>query len=340
MSIAGFIEFPGSQENEPDRLRLAKVRGNGRVKRGKRKGALPKDSMRLSMTGGPRQSLNTTEAITQLRQSSQIAMGTEVRRLDIKTPLAQEGIQRLLPMLCTIGNPSPLTAAVGMAENGQPLLINFQKKSTWNLVVEGPTGCGKSELLRTLAVGLAASSRQAHLQLMGIDIGGRELALLEGLPHMLTDLASDKQFAYEMTDWLAGEVVRRKKTGIHDPHIFLLVDDAEALLGNIEKEILVNLSLIGGQGCLAGVHLIMASRRAVSSPGEDLFNPRSTVKAIPAWQQGRGNSQVIKTPGTFMFKVGEKKTIVQAAWLTAQDLNTATDHIQAGWRTGDRPLTQ
>jgi hypothetical protein len=219
---------------------------------------------------------------------------------------------------------------------GRPLLLNLTKASTWNLLVYAPKGYGKSELIRTLMMSLALTSRRSHMGMLGIDIGGRELAVLESLPHALTDLATEPKFAGEIITWLSQEAGRRLVAGVDSPHLVLLIDDLAWITDKREKHALAALEHIGEVGVDVGVHFIAAAQAPLPAALRDLADHRGVVEVVP------DESTFLKSKnsvGRFQFTTSTDINTADVAWLSLRDLDTASKLAAAGWRaTGMSPL--
>lgn len=103
-------------------------------------------------------------------------------------------------------------AVLGAGPHG-PLAVDLAADGP-HLLVEGGTGSGKSELLRSLAASLAAADRPDRLSLVLVDGAGAErgegLRLCTDLPHVSTYLAaSDPVRMREFAQALSSELKRR-----------------------------------------------------------------------------------------------------------------------------------
>ena len=82
-------------------------------------------------------------------------------------------------------------------------------------LVVGATGSGKSELLRTLVLGLALTHSPEDLNFVLVDFkGGATFLGLDRLPHtsaVITNLADELPLVDRMQDALQGEIVRRQE---------------------------------------------------------------------------------------------------------------------------------
>ena len=79
----------------------------------------------------------------------------------------------------------------------------------------GATGSGKSELLRTLVLGLAATHSSETLNFVLVDFkGGATFASLDRLPHtaaVITNLDDELPLVDRMGDAINGELIRRQE---------------------------------------------------------------------------------------------------------------------------------
>jgi S-DNA-T family DNA segregation ATPase FtsK/SpoIIIE len=98
---------------------------------------------------------------------------------------------RLLPLLRQLQqntNPKhaypPVTAALGLAEDGAPLLIRLPSPDVAHILVSGTTGSGKTVLLQAMILSLAMSSTPSDISLVLIDPKTTAFRPFDGLPHL------------------------------------------------------------------------------------------------------------------------------------------------------------
>ena len=112
-----------------------------------------------------------------------------------------------------------LRVPIGNDADGQPVELDIKESAQGGMgphgLVVGATGSGKSELLRTLVLGLAITHSAEDLNFVLVDFkGGATFLGLDRLPHVsavITNLADELPLVDRMRDALHGEVVRRQE---------------------------------------------------------------------------------------------------------------------------------
>ncbi len=103
----------------------------------------------------------------------------------------------LLPLLQGMHNVPPVTAILGIADDGVPLLIRLPSPDVAHVLVAGTTGSGKTTLLRAMILSLAYFNHPSTLTFLLIDPKGRAFADLGGLPHLARPVVTDPTEAVE-----------------------------------------------------------------------------------------------------------------------------------------------
>ncbi|MFI7077053.1 type VII secretion protein EccCa [Micromonospora sp. NPDC049903] len=220
-------------------------------------------------------------------------------------PDAATGAEPGLPELLGIGDPEGFTTEqgwaprsardrlrvpIGVGADGAAVELDLKESAQDGMgphgLLIGATGSGKSELLRTLVVGLAATHSSEQLNFVLVDFkGGATFASFDRLPHtaaVITNLADALPLVDRMVDAINGELVRRQEllrragnfAGLRDyeraraagsalaplPSLLLVCDEFSELLS--AKPDFVDLFVqIGRLGRSLGVHLLLASQR-------------------------------------------------------------------------------
>ncbi|MET9886709.1 type VII secretion protein EccCa [Streptomyces sp. NPDC006430] len=183
-----------------------------------------------------------------------------------------------------------LRVPIAIGEDGTPVELDIKESALGGMgphgMLIGATGSGKSELLRTLVLGLALTHSSESLNFVLVDFkGGATFLGLDGLPHtsaVITNLADESALVGRMQDALHGELMRRQEllrragnfTSVLEyekaraagtplaplPSLFIVVDEFSELLA-AHREFIELFVMIGRLGRSLGVHLLLASQR-------------------------------------------------------------------------------
>jgi DNA segregation ATPase FtsK/SpoIIIE, S-DNA-T family len=200
---------------------------------------------------------------------------------------------RALDLTTTWARRSPrarLRIPIGLDADGNPVEVDFKESAEEGMgphgLLIGATGSGKSELLRTLVLGLAATHSSETLNFALVDFkGGATFAGLSRLPHtaaVITNLADDTSLVERMRDAIHGEMMRRQEelhargnyASVRDyekaresdpsmapiPTLMVIIDEFSELL-SAEPEMIDLFVMIGRLGRSLAVHLLLASQR-------------------------------------------------------------------------------
>src|SRR6185369_15614639 len=150
----------------------------------------------------------------------------------------------------------------------------------------GATGSGKSELLRTLVLGLAVTHSPGILNFVLVDFkGGATFTALDRLPHtsaVITNLEEELSLVDRMLGAIQGELTRRQEllryagnyasqrdyerarsSGVPLaplPSLLIIVDEFSELL-SARPDFIEMFVQIGRVGRSLGIHLLLASQR-------------------------------------------------------------------------------
>ncbi len=183
-----------------------------------------------------------------------------------------------------------LRVPIGTDAAGLPVELDIKESAQGGMgphgLVIGATGSGKSELLRTLVLGLALTHPPDVLNFVLVDFkGGATFLGLDRLAHVsavITNLAGELPLVDRMRDALHGELVRRQEVlraagnlaSLRDydtardegaqlppmPALFVVIDEFSELLF-ARPEFIDLFVMIGRLGRSLGVHLLLASQR-------------------------------------------------------------------------------
>lgn len=181
-----------------------------------------------------------------------------------------------------------LCVPIGATLDGRPVHLDIKEAAERGTgphgLCVGATGSGKSELLRTVALGMMARNSPEVLNLLLIDFkGGATFLDLARAPHVaavITNLAEEAPLVARMREALAGEMNRRQQFlrtagnfvsvaaynqargagSMALPTLFIIVDEFSELLSQ-HPDFADTFVAIGRLGRSLGMHLLLASQR-------------------------------------------------------------------------------
>ena len=184
---------------------------------------------------------------------------------------------------------SRLRAPIGTTAGGAPLDLDIKEAAENGIgphgLCIGATGSGKSELLRTIVLGMMVHNSPEALNLLLVDFkGGATFLDLARAPHVaavITNLSDEAPLVTRMRDALAGEMDRRQRilraarcvsVAAYErarragderaalPTLLIVVDEFSELLGQ-HPDFADTFVGIGRLGRSLGMHLLLASQR-------------------------------------------------------------------------------
>ena len=238
-------------------------------------------------------------------------------------------------------DPAP-AAPLGLAVDGV-VEIDLVRDGPHALVA-GTTGAGKSELLRTLVVSLAARCSPDHLTFVLVDYkGGATFDACAELPHtvgLVTDL--DDRLAERALVSLEAELRRRERilraggasdlveyrsrpSGEPMPRLVVVIDEFAALAAELPT-FLGKLVGLAQRGRSLGVHLVLATQRPAGVVDDDIRANTNLRLALRLHDTADARDVVgddapvrfsRRAPGRTMLRLGPAETVVfQAARCT------------------------
>ncbi len=208
---------------------------------------------------------------------------------------------------------SPLALALGKDISGQPVVTDLARMP--HLLIAGTTGSGKSVCLNALILSFVYKAAPADVRLILIDPKMLELAVYDGLPHLLAPVVTDMKQAARALRWCIGEMDRRYRAmaalGVRNlagynkrydearargeilndpqapagevremgrlPYIVIVIDEWADLMMVVGKKVEELIARLAQKARAAGLHLVLATQR----PSVDVIT--GLIKAnIPA----------------------------------------------------------
>lgn len=272
---------------------------------------------------------NLSEELALALGAQDIRVAREGESLALEMPRPDAEPVRLLPLLKSLVTLPPLSACLGLAEDGRPLLMRLPAPDVAHVLVAGATGSGKTELMRAMIVSLALTNRQSKLQLALIDPKSRGFMPLAGLPHLIDQVASDATSTLMLLEKLIAEMERRDYENISSPHIVVAVDELLDVLAAGGKQVEMALTRIAQRGREAGLHLIAGAQKPSSAALGPMLKANFPVRLIgrvgsaddarvAAGVSGTGAERLLGH-GDFLAVASGQVVRFQAAWIPTKD---------------------
>lgn len=174
---------------------------------------------------------------------------------------------------------SPLTVALGKDIPGKPILCDLAKMP--HLLIAGSTGSGKSVCINSILISILCHASPEEVRMIMVDPKVVELAVYNGIPHLLCPVVTDAKKAANALNWAVKEMTDRyakfAEAAVRDfkgyneylkmngektlPLILVVVDELADLMQVAAKEVEESISRLTAMARAAGIHLLIATQR-------------------------------------------------------------------------------
>ena len=268
---------------------------------------------------------------------------------------------RLLPLYHQLTNPQsairnpqspipPLTAILGLAEDGAPLLIRLPSPDVAHILVAGTTGSGKTVLLQAIILSLALSNPAPSpsqgegwgegLALVLIDPKGHAFSLFEGLPHLARPVIRDVAEATEALQSLVRLMERRPLCQGGLPHVVVVIDELADLMMTGGQPVQWALTRLTQRGREAGIHVVAATQKPTAAVLGPLVKANFPVRLVghvtciedartaTGWS-GTGAERLMGR-GDFLAVAEGRVVRFQVAHVSAEEIREAVTRLARG----------
>jgi len=185
---------------------------------------------------------------------------------------------------------SKLTLAMGKDISGNALIADLADMP--HLLIAGTTGAGKTVCVNTLIMSLLYQASPEELKLILIDPKMVEMAMYNGLPHLICPVVTDVKKAAGALDWAVSEMEdrykllakvgvrnivgynRKLKDGLKEitdgdkkiplepmAYIVILIDELADMMLLAPKEVESSITRLAQLSRAIGIHLVLATQR-------------------------------------------------------------------------------
>lgn len=176
---------------------------------------------------------------------------------------------------------SRLAIALGTDIAGNPVIGDLTK---WlHLLIAGATGSGKSVCINTIICSLLVKARPDEVKLLLVDPKRVELAVYDGIPHLIAPVVTDPKQASGALRWAVREMESRFKQfadrGVRNidgynqlvlheepggeplPHVVVIIDELADLMMVARADVEDSICRLAQMARAAGMFLIVATQR-------------------------------------------------------------------------------
>lgn len=246
-----------------------------------------------------------------------------------------------------------LPFSVGKDVTGQCIVADLAKMP--HLLVAGATGSGKSVMVNDLIASLIYKNGPAMLRLLMIDPKRVELALYNGIPHLLTPVITEADKAIQGLRWAVGEMEKRyrtlaesKKRDIYSynrgrsgtdimPYVVIIIDELAEIMQKYGREVEGAIVRLAQMARAVGIHLVVSTQR----PSVDVitglikanitsriaFNVASAIDSRTILD-GSGAEKLLGN-GDMLFQRGDisKPRRLQAAYISEDEVKRVSEFL-------------
>ena len=196
--------------------------------------------------------------------------------------IALVGLRNLFEQPAFKESSQPLLFAIGRDVAGEPVYANLAKMP--HLLIAGSTGSGKSVCIHTIMTSLLFRNPPEILRLVMIDPKRVELAVYNGIPHLLSAVIMDYKKAIMALRWAVHEMDKRYEMLSHEkardisgynakimqlgdtdkeilPYLVVVVDELADLMVAFPREVEGSIIRLAQMARAVGIHLVISTQR-------------------------------------------------------------------------------
>ncbi|MBV8689364.1 MAG: DNA translocase FtsK 4TM domain-containing protein [Candidatus Eremiobacteraeota bacterium] len=236
----------------------------------------PERGVKISKISSLADDLALALAATSVRIEAPIpgksAVGIEVPNATISVVAVRE----ILEALPNRGVVPPLLMALGKDITGRPVFGDLAKMP--HLLIAGATGSGKSVCLNCIIASLLVCATPDQVQFLMIDPKRVELAVYDGIPHLIKEVITDPRLAagalFEMTKVMDERYERFAKAGVRKieeynakypdeklPYVVIAIDELADLMMIAPAKVETMICRLAQLARATGIHLAVATQR-------------------------------------------------------------------------------
>jgi len=261
-------------------------------------------------------------------------------------------------------NRSKLAVGLGKDIAGNPVIADLTK--LLHVLIAGATGSGKSVCINTLICSILYRAQPHEVKLMMIDPKRVELAVYDGIPHLIAPVVTDPKLAANALRWAVREMEARYKKfsergvrnidgynrgvesgAIEDepmPYLVVIIDELADLMLVAQHDVEDSICRLAQMARAAGIHLVIATQR----PSVDVITglikanvPSRIAFAVSSGVDSRtildmiGAERLIGRGDMLYYPIGANKPLrAQGAWISDKEVQAIVNF----WKRQGAPV--
>jgi S-DNA-T family DNA segregation ATPase FtsK/SpoIIIE len=315
----------------------------------------PSAGVKLSKIAGLQDDLGIVLGTRELRIMAPIpgktVVGIEVPRPQIETIALKD----LLSQKEFQDKKLKIPFAIGKTTEGKPAFADMTAMP--HLLVAGGTGSGKSVFINALIMSFLFRMSPQELRLILVDPKMLELNAFDGLPHLLTNVITSNEVAFNALSWAVLEMDRRYKLMADTaskniesynskvrgtkkiPYIVIVVDELADLMLSGGEEVEIAITRLAQKARASGIHLVLATQRPSTDVVTGLIKanmPSRLSFKVPSAIDSRtvldssGAEELIGRGDSLMIQPGIPLRRLHGCFMTEEELARTVNFIKGG----------
>ena len=249
--------------------------------------------------------------------------------------------------------------ALGKDISGQTIIADVSKMP--HMLIAGTTGSGKSVCINSLITSIIYKARPDEVKLLMIDPKRVELAVYNGIPHLLIPVVTDPRKAAGALNWAVTEMIKRynmfAECNVRDmsgyneyaqseglkkmESVIIIIDELSDLMMVAPKDVEDAICRLAQMARAAGMHLVVATQRPsvdvitglikANIPSRIAFTVSNAIDSRTILDM-TGAEKLLGKGDMLFLPVGASKPMrIQGAFISDKEVENIVEFIKGGY---------